>query len=184
MTWRAHIPLTLTWGVPGISRRGDNSQLTLPPEPSFNNSSEWVRWCAEQLETPTWWQELSEVPSQMDVQEFVRSVQALFQLPKASNHAPGVDNDYMVPPSPQSLNHDWFLPISNMRFGGQDYCMRQPQKTLAYAKALQYWAEKAQPAPLGRHHQMAESMLELQRTMEPLTMFTNAEVLENALPLH
>ena len=28
---------------------GDNSQQTLPPEPSHNNSSKWVKWCAKQL---------------------------------------------------------------------------------------------------------------------------------------
>ena len=53
---------------------GDDSQLTLLPMPSFNNSSKWVKWCAEQLKTLAWWQELSEVPSQTDVQEFARWV--------------------------------------------------------------------------------------------------------------
>ena len=37
---------------------------------------------------------------------------------------------------------------------------------------------------LGEPHQMAESMLELWWAMQPLTMFTNAEVLEDALSLH
>ena len=120
----------------------------------------------------------------MDVQEFVRQVQALFQLPKASSHAQGVANDYLVPLAPQSLDCDWFLPVSNMRFGGHDYCMRQPQKTLVYAKALQYWVEKAQPPLPGKPHQMAESVLELWLSMEPLTTFTNAEVLEDTPPLH
>ena len=72
-----------------------------------------------------------------------------------------MDNDYLAPPTPQSLDCDWFLPVSNMRFGRQDYCMRQPQETLAYAKALQYWAEKAQSLLPGEPHQMVESMLEL-----------------------
>ena len=62
--------------------------------------------------------------------------------------------------------------------------MRQPQKTLAHVKALQYWAEKAQLLPPGEPHQIAESMLELQRAMESLTMFTNAEVLEDTPPSH
>ena len=81
-------------GVPSQSRRVDNSQLTLLPELSFNNSSEWVRWHAEQLETPIWWQELSKVPIQTDVQEFVWQIQALFQLFKVSSHAQGVDNNF------------------------------------------------------------------------------------------
>ena len=129
--------------VPDQSRRGDNSQLTLPPEPSFNNSSRWVKCFVEQLKTPTWWQELSMVPNQMDVQEFTRWIWASFQLPKASSHTQGVDNNYLAPPAPQSLECDQFLPVSNIRLHGQDYHMRQPQKTLAYAKALQDWVEKA-----------------------------------------
>ena len=94
-----------------------------------------------------------------------------------SSHAQGVDNDYLVPPAPHFLDHDWFLPVSSMRIG------RQPQKTLVYAKALQYWAEKAQPLPPGKPHQMVESMLEFWRAMEPLTTFTNMAVLEDAPPL-
>ena len=62
--------------------------------------------------------------------------------------------------------------------------MRQPQKTLAYAKALQYWVEKAQSPLLGELHQIAKSVLKLWRAMESLTTFTNAEVLEDTQPLH
>ena len=51
--------------------------------------------------------------------------------------------------------------------------MRQLQKSLAYAKTLQYWAEKAQLPPLGKPCQIVESVLELWRAMEPLTTFTN-----------
>ena len=55
--------------------------------------------------------------------------------------------------------------------------MWQLQKTLAYVKALQYWAEKAQlPCP-GEPHQLAESAQELHQAMEPLATFTDTEVL-------
>ena len=92
---------------------GDDSQLTLSPEPSFNNSSEWVKWHAKQLKTPTWWWELSKVPSQMDVQEFVRWVQALFQLPKVSSCTQGVANDYLVllAPSLWTVIGSYLFPI-------------------------------------------------------------------------
>ena len=109
----------------------------------------------------TKWQELSEVPSQMDIQEFVRQVQAPFQLPNASSHAQEVTNDCSVLLAPQSLDQDQFLPLSNMKFGGQDYHMKQSQKTLAYTKGLQYWVEKVQPLPAGELCQLVESMLEL-----------------------
>ena len=48
---------------------------------------------------------------------------------------------------------------------------------MAYAKALQHWAEKAQPLTPGKPCQLAESVLVLE--MEPLTMFTDQEVLED-----
>ena len=101
-----------------------------------------------------------------------------------SSYTQGVANNYLAPPAPQSLDNDWFLPVSTMRFGSQDYHMRQLQKTLVCAKALQYWVEKAQLMPLDEHCQIAESVLELWQSMEPLTTFTNAEVLEDAPPSH
>ena len=164
------------------AERGDDSQLTLSPKPSFNNSSKWVKWHAEQLKTLTWWWELSEVPSQMDIQEFAWQVQVSFQVPKASSCTQEVTNDYSALLAPHSLDQDWFLPLSNMKFCEQDYHMKQPQKTLAYTKALQYWVEKAQPPPPSEPHQLAESILELRWTMEPLTTFTNTEVLDDAPP--
>ena len=69
-----------------------------------------------------------------------------------------------------------------MQFGSQDFQLTQPQKTLAYAKVLQHWAEKAQPPTPGEPHQLAGSVLELQCTMKPLTTFTDEEVLEDILP--
>ena len=200
---RAGVPHPLIWGdmekedLEGLSplnpnlegflagaEGGDNHWQPLLPKPSHNNSFEWVKSCVNQLETLTWWWELSEVPIQVDIQEFARWVWASFQLPKVSSHAQGVANDYLAPPAPQSLDHDWFLPISNISFGRQDYHMKQPQKTLVYAKALQYWVEKAQPPLPDEPHQIVESVLALQRSVEPLTMFTNDEVLEDTLPSH
>ena len=69
-----------------------------------------------------------------------------------------------------------------MWFRSQDFQLTQPQKTLAYAKALQYWAEKAQPPIPSKPCQLAESMLELWQTMELLTTFTDEEVLGDILP--
>ena len=60
--------------------------------------------------------------------------------------------------------------------------MWQLQKTLAYAKALQYWAEKAQPPHLGKPCQLAEGVWELCQAMEPLATFMDPEVLEDNSP--
>ena len=69
-----------------------------------------------------------------------------------------------------------------MNFGSQDYQMKQPLKTLAYAKALQFWAEKAQPPMPGEPYQLAGCVWELRETMEPLMMFTDTKVFGNVAP--
>ena len=62
--------------------------------------------------------------------------------------------------------------------------MQQPQKTLAYTKALQYWTKKAQLPWAGQPHQLAACVKELRESMETLTSFTNEEVLTNGPPSH
>ena len=160
---------------------GDGFQWSSMPAPSLENSSEWVTWQANLVNTPTWWPELSVVPGEMDLEEFARKVQALSELPKRRSHAQGTTNDYSTPLAPQTLEHDQFLPISSIKFSGQDYHMWQLQKTLVYAKALQYWAEKAQPPHPGKPYKLAESAQELCQVMEPLDTFMGVEVLEDHL---
>ena len=43
-----------------------------------------------------------------------------------------------------------------------------------------YWVEKAQPPMPGMSCQLAESVLELRQAMDPLTSFTDAEVLDDS----
>ena len=95
-----------------------------------------------------------------------------------------MENDYLALPTPHCIERDVFLPFNNIQFGGQDYHMKQPEKTLVYAKALQYLAEKAWSPMSGKPHQLAVSIQELRVAMEPLTMFTDAEVFANDAPLH
>ena len=90
-----------------------------------------------------------------------------------------VDNDHSVLRAHHSLDRDQFLPLLDMWFSSQDFWLTQPQKTLAYAKALQYWAEKAQPPIPSKPHQLAENVLELWQMMELLTVFMDEEVLDD-----
>ena len=86
-----------------LARAGDDSQQTLLSKPSYTNSSEWVRWCTKQLSTPKWWQELSAVPGQSNIQEFTRRFRASFQLPMVSSHTQGITTNYSAPLAPHSL---------------------------------------------------------------------------------
>ena len=61
--------------------------------------------------------------------------------------------------------------------------MRQPQKTLAYIKALQFWAEKAKLPQASQPCQLVACVKELRESMEQLTSFSNEEVLTDDPPL-
>ena len=155
---------------------------TTTPELSPQITNEWIGWCMQQVNMPVCLQELQDIPCHSNLWEFARRVRALFQQPKASCHAAGMKNDYSALLAPQSLDSDCFLPIQDMYFRGQDFWLKQPQKTLAYAKALQHWVEKAQSSIPGDPHQLLESMLDLWQEMEPLVTFMDEEVLEDLQP--
>ena len=72
--------------------------------------------------------------------------------------------------------------MKDPRFGSQDYQLNQPLKTLEYAKALQLWADLANPTPLGESCQLAECIKELRHSMEPFTTFTEAQVFDPVEP--
>ena len=165
------------YGTGSVDDGKDESDWSMMPEPSFDNPHEWVRWCACQVETPAWWPELQNVPTQRDTIGFAKQVQASFHLPKAKCLTRGKENDYTPPPMPHCIKWDTFLPFDNGNFANQDYRMKQPQKMLAYAKALQFWAKKAQLPWASQPHQLAACVKESKESMELLTSFTNEEVL-------
>ena len=63
-----------------------------------------------------------------------------------------------------------------MRFGSQDYGLAQSHHAITYMRALQYWAEKAQPPIPGQPCCLAKSVMELQQAMELLVLFTEVGV--------
>ena len=93
-----------------------------------------------------------------------------------------VINDYSVPPAPKYINRKAFLLVLDPELPCQDYREGQPKKTLAYAKALQYWAEKANPPGPGKRHLSARCAQELRWAMRPFTTFSDCTVLEGATP--
>ena len=95
--------------------------------------------------------------------------------------AQGEDNDYSTPLAPKCIKKDRFLSSLDPRIGNQDYHYGQPRKTLANAKALQYWTERVKLPIPSKPHQLARSILELRQAMEPLTTFPDSEVLCNDL---
>ena len=58
----------------------------------------------------------------------------------------------------------------------------QREKTVAYAKALQYWAEKIELPTGGKPYMFAESVKELQEEMRFYLSFSDEEVFEGVTP--
>ena len=90
LPWRRDTPL----GAEG----GDGFWQKSMPKPSLNNSSEWVTWWADEVDTLTWWPELFTVPRERDVKEFARKIWALFELPERRSCAQSTSNDYSAFP--------------------------------------------------------------------------------------
>ena len=109
------------------------------PEPPFDKPQEWLRWHAHWVETPAWWLELVQVPTPRDPISFAKQVWASFQFPKAKFLGKR-ENDYTPPPAPHCIEWETFLPQTKGNFVSQDYRFRQSKMTLAFTKALQFWA--------------------------------------------
>ena len=105
-------------------------------------------------------------------------------MPKAKCHTLKIKNNYSAPPMSHCIERDAFLPVSTGNFSCQDYQMKQPQKTLAYTKVLQFWAEKAKLPLVDQQCQLAECVRKLRVSIELLTSFTDEEVLINDAPSH
>ena len=116
----------------GEELKDDPAMQEHPPKPSFDNNYEWVVWQVEQVAMPTWWPQLASIPSQS-----VALVWASFQMSQACYVATQGFNNYMAPPTPPCLDCDTYLPMEDPMFGSQDYCLKQPQKTLGICQGLQ-----------------------------------------------
>ena len=85
----------------------------------------------------------------------------------------------MMPPVPKCIQQDMFLADTDPppALPG-DYWLKPPWNTLAYAQALQYWAEKANLLVQGEPCHLATSIHELRWCMRRYTTFSNHDVFE------
>ena len=162
--------LTPTWGA------GDRCDSQL--EPSIENYEVWLEWWACQVNNPDWWGELVTIPNAGDPKRLAHKIHASFEIPQVRSEALMVSNNYTMPPAPKCLQRQMFLPVPNTHLSCQDYHQQQPLRTLAYAQALQYWAEKANL--LGPHEpcHLAMCVQELRWVMRPYMTFSNGNVFE------
>ena len=93
-----------------------------------------------------------------------------------------MENYHQAPPAPLCLLRRNFLPPPNSIFTCQDIWEMQREKMVAYAWALQYWAEKTDPPTGGKPCLLAESVKELQEEMRCYLSFSDEEVFEGMTP--
>ena len=72
-----------------------------------------------------------------------------------------------------------FLSDSDPHLPYQNYWLKPPQKTLAYAQAFQYWVEKANLPVPGEPHHLAMSVHELRQCRRRYITFHDHNVFED-----
>ena len=87
-----------------------------------------------------------------------------------------VSKNYSLLPTLKCIGRKAFLLIPDPRMLCQDYREGQPQKTLVYAQALPYWAEKANLPKPDKLHLLARCLHELRQAMRPFTTFTDGTI--------
>ena len=159
-------------------RRGCN----LLQEPSVENYKVWIEWRGHQIDMLDWWGELAAIPHVDNQHRLAQKIQASLKIPQVRCKVLKVSNDYFLPPALKCIGMKAFLLILDPRIPCQDYREGQPQKTLAYAQALQYWAKKANPPKPDQPHLLARCVHELRWAMRPFTTFTDEAVLKGTTP--
>ena len=117
----------------------------------------WLDQEADQLATPTWWEELKAVPGITDLCKFTQKICTSFSIPEIQSQA-SPDQSYSAPLAPKCLNWGAFLPE---RLEYQDVWQRPKLLTETYCQCLQYWVEKVYPPISLEVHPLAESVREL-----------------------
>ena len=60
---------------------GEDGGHHLHAEPPVGKYEKWVEWRGQMVDTPSWWQELEEIPEVDDTQELAQKIWASFELP-------------------------------------------------------------------------------------------------------
>ena len=160
----------------GLAKNSVGEEKAPSPKPLVKELHRWVTWRAEACETPGWWRELLAVPEVQDCEELAQKVQASFHLPKRVSKLNKMENYHQAPPAPLCLLKKNFLPPPDSIFACQDIREVQREKMVAYAQALQCWAEKTDLPTGGKPHLLAESVKELWEEMKCYLSFSDEEV--------
>ena len=129
----------MTFREPEVEPNSKGSAEDYSSEPSVSDVETWLEWKVQQLGTPAWWSEFEAIPGSGGPMKtcsarFVTS----FYIPEVRMRA-FLEQEYTAPPTPKCLNRNAFLPDE---LSYQDIWQQPTLLTVAYARGLQYWAEK------------------------------------------
>ena len=158
----------------GSSEEDDRNRSS--PEPPVDEYERWVTWRAQAHDMPGWWPELAKIPGMDDHQELAWKVQASFELPWQISEQHGMENYHQTPLALLCICQKDFLPQPDSKFSCWDIRESQLEKMVAYAQALQFWVEKANPPTQGQPCLLARSILELKEAMKCYVSFPNDAV--------
>ena len=158
--------------------QGARDQWGPLPEPSIDNSEMWLEWQACQVDTPNWWKELVTIPNVGDPKRLAQKICASFKVPRVRCKTLRDHGEYTTPPALKCIQRNMFLSDTSSHLLYQDYQLKPPQKTIAYAQALQYWAEKANPPVPDEPPCLAMSIHELRWHMRRYMTFSDHDVFE------
>ena len=150
----------------------------MPLEPAILDFSLWVPWKAERCETPEWWMELLAVPGKEDARKLAREVRASFGLPWWLQELGSREATLQAPPALPCLWRQKFMPPADSIFACKDIREIPREKVVAYARALQHWAEQNNPPAGGEPHLLAKIILELREEVKWYLSFTDEEVFQ------
>ena len=103
-------------------------------------------------------------------------VRASFQLPRHMHELDPREAPFHVPPSPPCLHQQRFMPPAISIFASQDIREIPREKAVAYARALQYFAEQNNLPKSDEPCLLAESIIELRREVRFYLSFMKEEI--------
>ena len=122
--------------------------------------------------------ELSTVPGEDNTRELTRQVRASLGLPWQLWELDAERATLQDPPALPCLCLQTFMLLPDSIFTSQDIREVPREKVVAYARALQYWAEQNDLPTGGEPHLLVKGMLELREEVEWYLTFTNEEVFQ------
>ena len=159
----------------GSQETSDDEGKKMPLEPAILDFAEWVPWKTERCDTPSWWMELSTVPGEDNTRKLARQVRASFTLAWQLQELDAGRATHQAPPALPCLCWQSFMLPADSIFASQDIREVPREKVVAYARALQYWAEQ-NDLPGDEPHLLAKSVLELREEVRWYLTFTDEEV--------